>query len=217
MISSVIAEQLLDFIADSLENPGYIILPAALPPVLADALLLRVKSFAPNDWQRAGIGRKQSHRSQNIARTDNIHWLDNNNPAEIAYAAWMECLRLGLNRRLFLGLFDYENHFAVYAKGDYYQKHLDAFKGKPNRVVTTVFYLNPQIVLGEGGELLIYPPQGDIPLARVQPNHGKLVIFLSARFPHEVVLTQQTRYSIAGWFSLNSSHLPDQRPVDLVN
>lgn len=200
----IITARLLDAIADALKDPGYIILPAALPARLTDALLLRVKSFAPEQWRQAGTGRKQAHRQQNIDRTDNIHWLDTDDPAEIAYAAWMECLRLGLNRRLFLGLFDCENHFAVYAKGDYYRRHLDAFNGKPNRVVTTVFYLNSQITQADGGELLIYPLQGDIPIETVRPGHGKLVVFLSANFPHEVVMTQQTRYSIAGWFRVNN-------------
>lgn len=201
---SAITEQRLDSIADALENPGYIILPAALPATLADALLRRVKAFAPGEWQRAGIGREQSHRSHDMARTDYIHWLEKDDPAELAYEEWMECLRLGLNRRLFLGLFDCENHFAVYAAGDYYRRHLDAFKGKPDRVVTTVFYLSSPTLLAEGGELLIYPAQGNIPLETVRPTHGKLVIFLSARFPHEVVATKQTRYSIAGWFRINN-------------
>ena len=39
----------------------------------------------------------------------------------------------------------------------------------------------------------------------VQPFYGRFVVFLSERFPHEVLPTTSTRYSIAGWFRVNSS------------
>ena len=55
-----------------------------------------------------------------------------------------------------LGLFDYECHYAKYQQGDFYKKHYDAFKGRSNRIFTTVCYLNtPE----SGGELVIYKPK----------------------------------------------------------
>lgn len=104
-----------------------------------------------------------------------------------------------------MGLFDYEAHFAHYQPGAFYRRHLDAFRGRTNRVLTTLLYLNPDWQPGDGGELLLYPEQGEGVLERVSPRAGTLVIFLSARFPHEVLPAQADRYSIAGWFRVNNS------------
>jgi len=113
---------------------------------------------------------------------------------------------MGLNRQLFLGLFDYECHFAHYPPGAFYKRHLDAFKGGGNRTVTVVLYLNQAWDEAWGGELLIYQDeQAEQPFQRVGAHYGRAVIFLSDRFPHEVVAASRDRYSIAGWFRINSS------------
>jgi SM-20-related protein len=116
----------------------------------------------------------------------------------------MEMLRVGINRRLFLGLFDYECHFARYAPGSFYKKHVDAFRGRSNRVLSTVFYLNPQWGSADGGELLIYSGDGQVE-ASVKPTMGTLVVFLSETVPHEVLPAARLRHSIAGWFRVNAS------------
>ena len=43
------------------------------------------------------------------------------------------------------------------------------------------------------------------PFARVMPRMGKLAVFLSEEFPHEVLPARRDRYSIAGWFRVNTS------------
>lgn len=47
----------------------------------------------------------------------------------------MDGLRQQLNRALYLGLNNYEAHYAAYQAGGFYKKHLDLFKGKRNRIV----------------------------------------------------------------------------------
>lgn len=131
-----------DHIADALATLGYVVLADCLPVALSEALRQRINP-ALDSFQPAGIGRGRQHTLAAAIRTDTLRWLLPDSPAESAYLAWMEQLRLGLNRRLFMGLFDYEAHFAVYAAGGHYHKHLDAFQGDTNRVLTTVFYLNP--------------------------------------------------------------------------
>jgi SM-20-related protein len=113
----------------------------------------------------------------------------------------MQQLQQAINRQFFLGLFDFECHFARYQPGDYYQKHFDAFKGRSNRVLTTVSYLNDN---STGGELCIYDEQDQL-LKKVLPAAGSLVLFESERFAHEVLPARQDRYSIAGWFRCNNS------------
>ena len=196
--------EIFDTIANGLADQGYIILPVALPAELTDDLYQHVKSLQEEKFRRAGIGRENLHHVNDFVRTDEICWLTGEHSSARAYLDWMEELRLGLNRRLFLGLFDYECHFAHYTSGAFYKKHLDAFKGNTNRVVTTVFYLNPNWMVDDGGELVIYSPDDEV-IDRVPPNYGKLVVFLSDRFPHEVLPAGRDRYSVAGWFRVNNS------------
>ena len=196
---------LLDRIADALVDKGYLILRDALDPQLTQALFQRVRKLSAAHFQRAGVGREQDLHLNSRVRQDQIRWLEPGDAAETAYLEWMKALRTGLNRRLFMGLFDYESHFSHYAPGAFYKRHLDAFRGQTNRVLTTVFYLNPHWQQRDGGELLLYPEQGDEVLARVAPDAGTLVIFLSDRFPHEVLPARSDRYSIAGWFRVNTS------------
>ena len=138
-------------------------------------------------------------------RNDRIRWINADSSATEAWLRWSDALMAYLNRRLYLGLFSFESHFAHYGAGDYYQKHLDAFKGQANRVLSLVTYLNKAWQAQDGGELLLYPEQGAQPLQRVLPKAGTLVVFLSEEFPHEVLPAERDRYSIAGWFRVNAS------------
>jgi len=192
-------EDAFDRIAYALKTTGYIILADCLPLALCEALNVQ-SILGVDELKRAGVGRGQAYLLGGLIRTDGIRWLRPDSPAEIAFLAWMEQLRLGLNRRLFLGLFDYESHFAVYDAGAFYRKHLDAFPGLPNRVLSTVCYLNPYWMPDDCGELLIYSPHDDTLMETVPPDLATMVIFLSDVFPHEVAVTHRKRYSIAGWF-----------------
>jgi len=201
-----LTHSLYDRIADALVEQGYIILPSALPETLGHALRRRVLTLNCGHFHRAGIGREQDHQLQGDIRRDQIRWLSDQSPVEAEYLAWMDHLRNGLNRRLFMGLFDYEAHFSHYPEGAFYRRHLDAFRGQTNRVLTTVFYLNPDWQPDLGGELLIWPePDSNRVIERVMPQMGTLVVFLSERFPHEVLPAHTDRYSIAGWFRVNTS------------
>ena len=84
----------------------------------------------------------------------------------------------------------------------FYKKHVDAFKGRSNRVFTSVLYLNTP---NEGGELVIYKPKSKVVEVTISPEAGTLVLFESERFVHEVLPAVDNRYSIAGWFRKNAS------------
>ncbi|QQD18130.1 2OG-Fe(II) oxygenase [Spongiibacter nanhainus] len=195
---------LFDVIADGLTGRGFVVLPLALPPALSEALLLRVTSLGDEAFRRAGVGRERDFQLNRFVRSDEIRWLGSADPAEAQYLAWMEQLRQAINRRLFMGLFDYEAHFARYLPGAFYKKHIDAFKGRSNRVLSTVFYLNGGWQEADGGQLLIYGDDDSV-VSKVTPLMGTLVVFLSDSVPHEVLAAQRTRYSIAGWFRVNGS------------
>ncbi len=100
-----------------------------------------------------------------------------------------------------LGLFDFEAHFAVYNKGDFYKKHLDSFKGEKNRLISMVIYLNKDWQEADGGILNVYQDIDDEkPLISVLPKWGNVILFLSEELAHEVTISNKTRYSIANWF-----------------
>lgn len=198
-----LTEDTLNLIATSLSEQGYIILKNALPESLAHELLTMAINHEAQ-FKPAGIGRENQHQLNSIIRTDQIRWMDSSNPVEAAYLSEMEVLRIAMNQRLFMGLFDYESNFAHYPARAFYKKHLDAFKGNTNRILTTVFYLNEHWSDADGGHLAIYNSQNQL-LQNVKPDARTLVIFLSDEFPHEVKITHKDRYSIAGWFRVNNS------------
>jgi len=187
-----------DTIIEALVSKGYIILEEVLPQELVNELHQRISSLT--NLNEAKIGRGNERQKVSSIRSDKTLWLEGEDASEEAYLEWMENLRQEVNQALYLGLFEYEAHFAQYEKGAFYQKHLDVLKGNNPRVLTTVFYLNKQWQEGDGGELLIYDEAGEEVLEKVSPTLGKMVIFLSDKFAHEVLPAHTRRYSIAGWF-----------------
>ena len=198
-------------IANDIASKGYSINPVALPHDLAYLLASHITTMPESNFKRAGIGRAVSHKINDFVRTDTISWIGNDTEAGKAWLDWTEELQVFLNRRLFLGLFSFENHFAHYGQGDFYKKHKDAFVGEGNRILSVVAYLNQYWSKDDGGELVIYQNQQstsaviDDHTISVTPGFGTVVVFLSEEFPHEVLAAKRDRFSIAGWFRLNCS------------
>lgn len=190
---------------DLIYQHGLAIVPGFIPTDICTALRADISQLLEaGEFRRAGVGRGQAQQTNQDIRRDRIHWLDGSTPAQQAYLARMEEYRIALNSRCFLGLLDYEAHFAHYNPGEFYRKHLDAFQGRSNRRVTTVVYLNNGWQSEWGGELEIFTAQ-DESLIKVEPQAGTLVSFLSDEFPHQVLPASQPRLSIAGWFRINQS------------
>jgi len=217
MVASLSPDQnlntLLDTVADSISTHGCVVLDNALPANLAVGLLQHFKSLDDEKFRRAGIGRENDFQVNRFVRTDEIHWLDGSHPVTREYFEWMEYFREGMNLRLFLGLFDYECHYAYYDAGAFYKKHVDAFRGSNTRILSTVLYLNPDWTPDDGGELVMYTPDGQSVIDTIAPRFDRLVVFLSEEFPHEVLPTKVSRYSLAGWFRKNNSMIDSIDPV----
>jgi SM-20-related protein len=199
---SQLSEAALDSIADALVDKGYVLLSDIIPQQVSSALLGKMRAAKIWEFEPAAIGRGIEQQINTDIRADKISWLDSNDVVDMAYLCLMDELREGLNRRLFMGLFDYESHYAVYEAGAFYRKHVDALKGSQNRILSTVFFLNPNWQRSHGGELIIYD-EADSQLATVPPSMGTMAIFMSERFPHEVRETFATRISVAGWFRVS--------------
>lgn len=202
---------LFESIANDIAAKGYSISPYSLPESLSELLFEHIQVIPAENFKRAGTGRATKHQLNDFVRTDEICWIIGESAAGSAWINWADAFQRFLNRRLFLGLFSFESHFSHYAKGDFYKKHKDAFRGGNNRVLSVVVYLNKSWLNEDGGELVIYNSQSksqapfDGKSIRVTPAFGTIVVFLSEDFPHEVLPTARDRYSIAGWFRLNNS------------
>jgi SM-20-related protein len=202
---SGLSNSLFESIAVDLYAKGYSIQHKALPSEIADILYHHLTNMPAHKFSDATIGRQQTQQFNESVRRDEIVWINGESPAGMKWLQWTQELQNYLNRRLFLGLFSFESHFAHYAKGNYYKRHIDAFKGEANRILSLVLYLNPDWKNEDGGELVIYQKSEDKTGICVNPEYATLTIFLSEEFEHEVKPTETDRYSVAGWFRINSS------------
>ena len=195
----------VDTIADALWQQGYCVLPNILPDTVVMALIHALDAMQA-DLRPAAVGRGEEQQNNSFVRRDRIAWLDPDDDMLDEWFAAMQALRSALNRRLFLGLFDFECHLAHYAPGDFYRRHLDAFRGRSNRRVSLVAYLNRGWLPDQGGELVMYAAEHDPePRLKVTPELGTMVLFLSEEIPHEVLAASRDRYSVAGWFRINDT------------
>jgi len=200
---SYLTDAQFELITNNLTTQGYCILTDFISPELTVALQRRVMNMDEDDFDSAGIGREQDFQVENTIRQDETRWLSEQHPIDNAFLNHMAEFKLALNRHLFLGLNDYECHYAHYAPGAFYKKHLDAFKGEANRVLSTVMYFNQDWADEDGGQLVIFHPQTGEIIESLKPEYGTFVVFLSEEFPHEVIKSKRDRYSIAGWFRID--------------
>ncbi len=194
-------------LVDALVEHGWFAGEAFVDAALCRALRVELDTLVANRaLTEAGIGRGDGHRQRRDIRGDAILWLNRESQAQREYLALMADMQQQINRALYLGLFEFEAHFAHYPPGAFYKTHLDSFRGRANRIVSTVLYLNADWPARGGGEMAIYSSDdAEREVARVRPEAGTVVCFLSERVPHGVLPTHHPRASIAGWFRRNAS------------
>jgi SM-20-related protein len=197
-------------LASQIAQHGICVMDHFLSPTtileLADEVL---RLSAASQMQAAGTGRTHKTINKDL-RGDSIYWLDEAEAtsAQQVYFTHMETIRQQLNQQLYLGLFALESHLALYPAGTGYKKHIDRFKGsdstQPQRQISCILYLNQNWQDSYGGHLRLYlnqetemaePPHHDI-----SPIAGRLVMFLSDTFYHEVLPATQDRMSLTAWF-----------------
>jgi SM-20-related protein len=204
-------------IVDELARQGFAVVDGFLSPLLVAQLAREAQALWSEDaFHPAGTGRGDGFRLDTQVRTDHVKWLDSDalTPAQHMVVHRLEGLRTAINHALFLGLFELELHLALYPPGSFYRKHLDQFRGDGQRVVTTILYLNAEWNEVDGGALRLYTRSEDVSdYEDIMPIGGRLVSFLSARFPHEVLPTRRERISITGWFKQRDGLGRMPRPI----
>lgn len=208
IVSTGVLNPHIPAIIDALVAQGYACIHNFLPAAFIQAL--RAEAIAlqtAGKLQHASTGRAAHNKLDTQVRGDLIHWLDQaqSSPLQQEFSACMEELRVALNQQLYLGLFELENHFALYPPGAVYNKHLDQFRGNQERQVSCILYLNEDWQPQYGGQLRLYlDGEQPEPYIDVEPEGGTLVVFLSGQFWHEVLPATQPRISLTGWFRKRS-------------
>jgi SM-20-related protein len=194
----------LDRIVDGMASSGWVALPGFVGEAEVRALAAEsAQQFRHGAFHDAAIGAGAQQHVDEGVRADQILWLEpsGGSKAQGACLAKFEEVRLRLNRDLQLGLFEFECHFARYAPGAFYRRHVDQFSRDSRRRVSSILYLNAGWQPAEGGALRLYlerkPASAHVDLL---PEGGTLVLFLSERFPHEVLPATRERLSLTGWF-----------------
>jgi SM-20-related protein len=187
-------------VAHALTERGHVVVEAALPRACWTAMRSEAQGLlAEQAFSHGRIGHAGETHHEDLIRGDSLCWLDASMRAGGPYLRWMDTLRLSLNRSLFLGLSEFEAHYAHFPVGRFYRAHLDRYGDSNARVLSSVFYCNSDWPADAGGEFVIYD-QHDRACVTLAPTGGTLVLFLSAGTRHEARPSTRPRWSVAGWF-----------------
>lgn len=196
-----------DSLLDALAEPGWIAAPGFLAETPARELAAECSAlWEAGDFKRAGVGRGTGLAIREDVRRDHVLWMDRGTagPSQTAWLDVVEDLRVAMNRGLYLGLSEFEGHFALYPEGGFYKAHLDRHENTRERIITAILYLNDGWQPGDGGELKLWttPGEKEGPFEIIEPRLGTLVLFRAGDFWHEVLPANRQRMSITGWFRI---------------
>lgn len=184
-----------------LETTGWAKIDNFIDQKLLFSLLELFKNELSNDsFESAAVGADWRNRLDRDIRHSQVSWIEDwHSASELQqlknlFDGYLEVL----NSHFYMSLKRYESQLAFYPQGGYYKKHLDQIKGRNNRQVTMVLYLNE---CEEGGELVIYDRDDKMKVAStIKPLAARCVIFFSSQIYHEVLPTFSPRFSLTTWF-----------------
>ena len=195
---------LFEPIIDGILTDGYGMMDNFLASDEVTTLANRLRERrAMGQFRAAGIG-NQNIVVENAIRGDEILWIDEKTATSVELTFLQ---RIGefvdyVNQTCYLGLRDYEFHYALYPPGTFYKRHLDQFRSDSRRKLSVICYLNTDWHETDGGQLALYLPDSEETSERqitIAPVGGQLVCFESARLEHEVLPATRERLSVTGW------------------
>lgn len=202
-----------------LRERGFTVVPDYLPAPAVSALVADVAALrSQGSFTTAGVGEASTNRMDGAVRRCEQCFVypkrgggDAGGRAEL-YGV-LDGLRASLEAGAGVALDGplTEGLYASYPNGGFYRRHVDAVAGTASEIRqwSYLLYLNEQWAEADGGALRIHtdgggelPPPGAPPsFVDVAPRAGTLVLFDSARVPHEVLDTSAERLAVAGWFN----------------
>lgn len=184
---------------------GYAVVDGFLGAESARALYeFEQAAWQRGDFRAAGVSRGAARIEDQ--RKDFTRWLssieEGSGPHAAFFAALHE-LREPLREELHLTFGDQEFHASVYPPGAFYRRHVDTFadaRPGPRRLLSFVYYLNPDWEPADGGELALWP-EGAAEPELISPVADRLLVFSSAQMAHEVRASlRRERYALTGWW-----------------
>ena len=98
----------------------------------------------------------------------------------------------------------YARHLDVPATADgWYLRHREGSRMQYSikRTISFILYLEePAWEAAWGGQLRLWPREGDTEVVDITPSGGTLVLFRSDQIEHEVLVTHRRRRCLVGWF-----------------
>lgn len=195
---------LFEPIINGILTDGYGLIDNFLSPSEITALANRLRERrTAGQFRAAGIGNQQI-TIENTIRGDEILWLDEATATadETAFLNRIGEFVQYVNQTCYLGLREFEFHYALYPTGTFYKRHLDQFRSDSRRKLSVICYLNSDWQESDGGQLVLYVPDADTQTEQsviVSPIGGRLVCFESGRLEHEVLPATRDRLSLTGW------------------
>ncbi len=190
---------LFDELIDQVMTQGYAVTDEFFSPEVVSGLRQNLQQrHAQGHMHPAGIGKDSDfHRDRSIRR-DLICWLDDqpDDPVERAFLERVDAFIAWLNRTCYLGLNGREFHYALYEAGSFYRRHRDQFRHDSGRRLTLITYLNEDWTEADGGQLVLYLPEGT---REILPVGGRTILFRSDELEHEVRTAHRARMSMTGW------------------
>ena len=200
-LSSLALEPGSDSWLDALCEHGWAVLDHWFTPELIAALAQDAAAIrAAGGFQAAAVGAPGARQLRPEIRGDFTYWLDGATAAQQQFLAAAGALGDVLRSELRIALERFESHYACYPPGSRFQRHFDNARGRSERQITLVTYLNDGWALDDGGELAIYESGGTGAAACIAPAAPRAVLFLCDRIDHEVLPTARERWSISGWY-----------------
>lgn len=192
-----------DAITNGLAGRGFGVVPGFLGRAGVTALRGEgMRRRAAGEFHAATVGRAGAAGHDPTVRGDSICWLGGpaSTAPERALFGQLAALGAALNGALFLGIEEFEAHYACYPPGAGYVRHVDRFRDDAARVVSLVLYLNDAWRDTDGGALRIYAARdANTATCELPPRGGTLVAMRSDTLSHEVLPARADRWSIAGW------------------
>lgn len=192
-------EEKFESLVQSILDHNYAVMDGFFEKQTTDGLRHNLLERQANGLLRqAGVGKQASFQRNVAVRNDVVSWLetDSTDPHERRFLDTVAAFYQYLNRTCYTGINGFECHYALYATGSFYKRHLDQFQSDRGRRFSMVAYLNDNWAPSDGGELVLYLPSGTVTLL---PEAGRAVFFKADEIEHEVLPANRDRMSIAGW------------------
>ena len=195
---------LFEPVIDGILSNGYGVADDFLRTSEVTALVNRLhERRMAGQFRAAGIG-NQRVTVENTVRGDEILWIEEATATqeEQAFLQRIGAFVEYVNQTCYLGLREYEFHYALYPPGTFYKRHLDQFRSDSRRKLSVICYLNTDWKETDGGQLAVYLPGANGTSEQqiiIQPVASRLVCFESGRLEHEVLPATCERLSVTGW------------------